>query len=118
MWLISYHVVPKPNSPEFQKSGGAYVNCWILYAWQDGAEALARYEVEKEWTITNTEEVSWYEADDFNDDDEDKEYFDQAQIDGGTFVYSLYPLDAEDTDEDFEIENSTVSSDEKLKTGH
>jgi hypothetical protein len=99
MWLISYHVIPKPNSPEFKKSGGAYVNCWILYAWQDGAEHLARYEVEKEWTITETEEISWYEINDFDELDEDKQYFLQSQIDGGCFVYYYYPLGAEDEDD-------------------
>jgi len=64
MWLITYHAVPKPNSPDFKEVGGAYVNCWILYAWQDGAEHLAKFEVEKEWVITDTEEISWYEVED------------------------------------------------------
>jgi hypothetical protein len=102
MWLITYHAVPKPNSPEFQKSGGAYVSCWILYTWQDGAEALSRYEVEKEWTITDTEEISWYDVGDIEDDSPHKEFFDQAMIDGGTFVYNLYPIDADDVNEDSE----------------
>jgi len=107
MWLICYHVIPKPNSPDFQKSGGAYVNCWILYAWQDGAEHLAKYEVEKEWIITDTEEISWVEVDDFDDNSEEKEYFSQAQIDGGCFVYHHYPLNAGDEDEDFEDVNDS-----------
>jgi hypothetical protein len=117
MWLIRYHVVPKPNSPEFQKSGGAYVNCWILYAWQDGAEYLAKFEVEKEWIITETDEISWVELDDF-DDEEDREYFLQAQIDGGCFVYHHYPLNAEDIDEDFELENSTTNNQKIIRTEH
>lgn len=102
MWLITYNAVPKPNSPEFQKSGGAYVNCYILFAWQDGAELLAKYEVEKEWTVIETEEISWIEVNDFKDNDENKEYFLQAQIDGGCFVFYKYPLEAEESDEDFE----------------
>ncbi len=108
MWLIRYHVIPKLNSPEFQKSGGAYVNCWILYARQDGAEYLAKYEVEKEWAITETEEISWIEIDDFDEEDEDKQYFLQSQIDGGCFVYYYYPLNANDeNDEDFEDINDS-----------
>ena len=114
MWLIRYHVVPKPNSPEFQEAGGAYVNCWILYAWQDGAEYLAKYEVEKEWTIIETEEISWIEIEDFDENDEGKENFLQAQIDGGCFVYHHYPLNAEDTDEDFE----NVTDSRLLKTNN
>ena len=51
MWVITYHVVPKPGTKEFDKSGGAYVDFWILYTWQDGAEPLAKYEVEKEWGL-------------------------------------------------------------------
>jgi len=113
MWLITYHVIPKPNSPEFQKSGGAFVNCWILYAWQDGAEQLAKYEVEKEWAITEIDEISWIEDDDFENDDERKEYFLQARIDGGCFVYHHYPLEAEESDEDFEdaTDSKLINSD-------
>ncbi len=118
MWLISYHVIPKTNSSEFQKIGGAYVNCWILFAWQDGAEHLAKYEVEKEWIITETEDVSWVEIDDFDEKPEEREYFLQAQIDGGCFVFYNYPLDAEDVDEDFELDNSTTNSPRLTKTEH
>ena len=75
MWLITYNAIPKPNSPEFQKSGGAYVNCYILFALQDGAEHLSKYEVEKEWTIIETEEISWVEIEDFENNVEAREYF-------------------------------------------
>jgi hypothetical protein len=102
MWRICYHVVPKPNSQAFQECGGAYVNCWILFAWQDGAEYLAKYEVEKEWIITETDEISWVEIEDLSEDVENKEYFLQAQTDGGCFVFYRYPLNAEEPDGDFE----------------
>jgi|GEM_PF-1315065 len=114
MWCITFHVVPKPATPEYEKSGGAYVDCWLLYAWEDGAEHLARYEVEKEWIIIGEQGRSWIDFKDFEPGDPDIEYFDQAMIDGGTFVYNLYPLKADDErDEDFEIENAT-SSDRRL----
>ena len=118
MWRISYHVVPKPNSPAFEKCGGAYVNCWILFAWQDGAELLAKYEVEKEWTITEPAEISWYEPGDIDDDSPHKEYYDQAAIDGGCFVFHQYELESEGSDEDFELENATTKNKKVLKTGH
>lgn len=118
MWLITYEVIPKPNTPAFNECGGAYVSCWILFAWQDGAEHLARYEVEKEWLIVQTEEISWVESDDIAIDSENRQYFEQALVDGGTFAYFQFPIEAESEDEDFEIENSSVSSDRKLKTSH
>lgn len=119
MWLIRYHVIPKFDSPHFQKSGGAYVNCWIFYAWQDGAECLAKFEVEKEWTIIETEEIEWVELDDFEEnEDSEKEYFLQAQTDGGCFVYHHYPLDAVEEDEDFELKNSTSNNPKLSKTEH
>lgn len=102
MWLIRYSVIPKPNTSAYKEAGGAYVNCWILFAWQDGAEHLAKYEVEKEWTIIKTDDISWIEIDDFEEDDEGKDYFLQAQIDGGCFVFYQYPLNAKETDDDFE----------------
>ena len=118
MWVITYQVIPKAGTDR-DDCGGAYVDCWILYAWQDGAEHLARYEVEKEWTIVETEGVSWLESEEVPTDDPDREFFDQALIDGGTFVYNTYPLESErNADEDFAVENSTVSSDVKLKTDH
>ena len=117
MWMITYHAVPKPGTSEFEKSGGAYVNCWILYAWQDGAEHLSRYEVEKEWTITETVEISWVEEDDIDEDN--REYFEQALIDGGTFVFNMYPLNAADADdEDLEPDEETGMSEKQLKTNH
>ena len=118
MWVITYHVVPKPGTTEFNKSGGAYVDCWILYAWQDGAEHLSKYEVEKEWVITETLGISWIEAEDIADDDPDKEYFEQALVDGGTFVYNLYPLNADEEDEDFELEPDVAIAEDRLKTNH
>ena len=102
----------------FNEIGGAYVNCWIQYAWQDGAEVLARYEVEKEWTITEVEEVFWVEMGDYEDDPDNREYFLQAQIDGGCFVYHQYPLDAPDEDADFQLENASTSDKSVLRTNH
>lgn len=118
MWLITFHAIPKPGTPEFEKSGGAYVNCWILYAWEDGAEHLARYEVEKEWIIIEKVSASWIEDEDIAKDDEDREYYDQVLIDGGTFVYNMYPLNADEADEDFEVEDETGFSEERLGTDH
>jgi len=118
MWVITYEAIPKPSNPEFGKSGGALIDCWILYAWEDGAKYLARYEVEKEWTILETVGASWYESDDVPEEDPDRQYYDQVLIDGGTFVYNIYPLQADDNDEDFDLENATVSSDSRLKSGH
>ena len=116
MWLIRFHAVPKPNSSELQQTGGAYINCWILYAWQDGAEHLAKFEVEKEWLITEIEEITWIEFEDL--EETDREFFLQAQTDGGCFVYYHYPLEAKDEDEDFELENSTANNPKLTKTKH
>ncbi|MEP7211577.1 MAG: hypothetical protein ABI791_00770 [Acidobacteriota bacterium] len=118
MWLIRYHAVPKADTPAFAESGGAYVQCWILWAWQDGAENLARFEVEKEWIITENEETSWYEPDDFTDDDDNKQYVDEAMMYGGCFVFHHYPLNALESDEDFDVENATTSNRDLLKKNH
>jgi hypothetical protein len=118
MWRITYHIVPKPNTAKYSEFGGAYVDCWILYAWEDGAEYLARYEVGKEWIILEEEGRWWVESEDLLDGDPNREYFDQAVIDGGTFVYNTYPLEADEEDEDFEMENTTASTDKRLKSDH
>ena len=107
MWLITYHVIPKPGTPNFEKVGGAYVNCWILFAWQDGAELLAKHEVEKEWTITEPPEISWYDPGDIEPDNPSWEYYEQATIDGGCFVFHTYDDDDEEADEDIKIDDDT-----------
>jgi hypothetical protein len=118
MWRITYHVIPKPENPRFGECGGAYVNCWILYAWQDGAGALAKYELEKEWVITGPAEFSWYDSiDELVPGHRDREFFEQAIIDGGCFVYDWYPLDA-DHDEDFDLDHEMPGDAKALKTEH
>ena len=118
MWLISYHVVPKPGTKAFDESDGAYVNCWILFAWQDGAELLAKHEVEKEWIITEPGEISWYDPGDVTEDSPHREYYDQALIDGGCFVFHHYALDAKAVGEDSELENKTSTDEKIIRTGH
>jgi hypothetical protein len=117
MWLFTFHVVPRPGSPAITEFGGAYVNCWILYAWQDGAEVLARYEVEKEWIITETVAVSWYDPGEILKSDDHFEYYEQATIDGGVFVYDTYPVEAED-EEDFELDDAASRNSKSTKTNH
>ena len=45
------------------------------------------------------------------------DYFLQAQIAGGCFVFYNYSLDAED-DEDFNLENSTANNPKLTRTEH
>ena len=100
MWMITYHVIPKPRTPAFADCGGAYVNCFIVHASQEGAEQIATFEVEKEWSILTLEEISWFEDDyDFPTDDPRREYFEEALVDGSIFVFHEYPIGADEEDD-------------------
>lgn len=79
---------------------------------------LARYEVEKGWTITEHTGSSWYEPGEIKETDNYYQYYSQAEIDGGCFVYHMYPLDAEDVDEDFELENATTTNIKLVNRNH
>ena len=78
--------------------GGAYVNCWINFSLQDGAEVLARYYIEQDgWLPRETHEHRWAEQKDYQDNPDDLQYYLEAESEGVCFVFNTWPLDEEDT---------------------
>jgi hypothetical protein len=97
---------PAPDNEQEHGSGGAFVNCWINYILQDGAEVLARYYIERAgWIPAATHEHRWVEADDYKDEPENLHYYLEAQANGASFVFNSWPADAEDADTDYAEED-------------
>jgi len=48
MWYFILKVSPKPNTQLATEAGGAYVNCWIDFREQSGAEHLAKFYLNQE----------------------------------------------------------------------
>lgn len=72
---------------------GAYINCWVNFALEEGAEVLARHYVEKAGrVVTKVDEVFWVEREDY-EGEESLQYFDEASEEGVSVVLHLYPPD-------------------------
>src|SRR5207253_1718772 len=93
---------PTPDNEQESGVGGAFVNCWINFRLEDGAEVLAHYYLEQGgWTPGVTHEHRWVEADSYQNDPENLQYYLEAEADGASFVFQSWPADAEDADTEY-----------------
>jgi hypothetical protein len=84
------HVAPAPGS-RFTRYGGAYVSCWVNFTHGEGALVLAKHYVRAEgWRIRKVEEHRFPSRNDYSRSP-DLKYFDEASVDGSSFVYHRYP---------------------------
>ena len=101
MYYFLFLAHPKSGSEHEAKCAGAYVNCWIDFKNQGGAEQLARIALEDDgWIIDKCDEVRCPTRADYEspDDREYLEFFDQAHKDGWSFVFNCWDHDAPDKD--------------------
>jgi len=90
--MFWFMINARPLEPCAQ-SGRAYVNCWINFALQDGAELLAKHYIRKAgWSPGEVEDVRHVERNDYLDDPA-LQYFEEAAKDGASLVFYEYPLD-------------------------
>ena len=106
MFFFTFLAVPTPDAREFHDSGGAYVNCWIR---GDGdrhqAEARASDLIhEYGWSVEALEEGAIVNSESYDEDDEDREFFEQALVEGEVLVFNTWPRGDEDDEEDEEEE--------------
>ncbi|HXG85054.1 MAG TPA: hypothetical protein VNI84_13620 [Pyrinomonadaceae bacterium] len=112
MWLFTIHAIPGEKSPDFKETGGAYINCWIDFTLQDGAELLARFYIEQNnWIVIEIDEVSRVEDADYLIGEPKREYFVEAKEDGASFLYCQYPIEDK---EDWENDETSFP----IKTNH
>ena len=103
MFFYTFLAVPTPDAKEFQDSGGAYVNCWIR---SDGGDRYQAEERAKDliqeygWSVEALEEGAIVSSGSYNDDDEDREFFEQALVEGEVLVFNTWPRGDEDEEED------------------
>jgi hypothetical protein len=99
MWYFILRVSPKPNTELAKEAGGAYVNCWINFREKEGAEHLAKFYLEQAgWNHEETQEASWVEKEDYDDDPEGMQNFLEAETDSGSFVVQQWGLNGEEED--------------------
>jgi len=92
MYLITFLAATISGNEDHGKVGEAYVNCWINEDTLDQAQSVARDLVsESHWEVLQDDEVSIFEASDFEDGDDRLQFFEQALIDGAVLVFHLCP---------------------------
>ena len=103
MFFFTFLAVPTPDAKEFHDSGGAYVNCWIR---SDGSD---RHQAEKRagdlieeygWSVEALEEGATVNSESYNPDDEDREFFEQALVEGEVLVFNTWPREEDGEEED------------------
>src|SRR3954453_15252722 len=93
MYYFRFDGVPGPLNPELATVGGAFIICWVDSSTLSQAEAAARQYIEEAgWEIKSIEETRIVYCHDYDDNPTGLEYFDQAVIDKGVFVFHQYPV--------------------------
>lgn len=105
MFFFTFLATPTPKAKEFHDAGGAYVSCWIQSGDRYGSEARAKELIEEYgWSVEALEEGAVVTREAYGDDDEDREFFEQALVEGEVLVFNTWPRGDEDEDEDGEDE--------------
>ena len=91
MFLINALAKPKKSSEHHGEVIGAYVSVYIDYKDAKGAFKLAKHYIKEEgWKVTEIEE-EYFSLDSIKDVDEDqKDFFTEAQEFGYTMVFNCY----------------------------
>ncbi|WP_299873591.1 hypothetical protein [uncultured Cocleimonas sp.] len=99
MFIFTIVAKPKPDNNESKELGGAYVNAYINFKDEEGAEVIARYYIEDAgWYAEETDEVSWVFKGDLKKSEERYQYFKEAKASGSCLVFNTWPIDAEDVE--------------------
>jgi hypothetical protein len=100
MYLLTFLAVPTPDAKEFHESGGAYVSCWIQNGDRHTAEQRARDLIQEYgWSVEGLEEGAIVTSADYDRDDEDREFYEQALVEGEVLVFNTWPRGEEDEED-------------------
>lgn len=97
MFFFTFLASPTEHAREFHDSGGAYVNCWIQETDRHRAEKRATDLIhEYGWSVDALEEGAIVTGDAYDEDDEDREFYEQALVEGEVLVFNTWPRGEED----------------------
>lgn len=97
MFYFRIEATPSLENEADAETGGAFVNCWIDFKIQDGAEELARYYIKQAgWVPGETEAARWVEKEEYREMPETLVWFTEAEEDGVCLVFHSWPVGAED----------------------
>ncbi len=95
MFLLTYHAKPNKTFEDYNEIGGAWVNCWIEHESPEEAEKIAKKEIEDyDWQIKKLDEIIEVDENYYSENEDKKEYFEQALIDKIVLLFHTYPKKA------------------------
>ena len=106
MHFFTFRSEPTPNAQEYAEFEGAYVNCWIRNDSREEAQARAAELIrDYGWTVEALEDSGTVSSEDYQEDDEDREFYEQALVEGEVLVFNTWPRGEEDEDGEEEDED-------------
>lgn len=97
IYSFTFLAAPTPDAKEFDKSGGAYVNCWIRSDDPEQAEERATDLIyEYGWSVESLEGEALVTGEDYVDDEESREFYEQALVEGEVLVFNTWPRGDDD----------------------
>jgi hypothetical protein len=100
IFFFTFRASPTPDAKEFDKSGGAFVNCWIRNDDADQAEERATALIyEYGWSVDSLEDAVPVTGEDYVDDEENRELYEQALVENEVLVFNTWPRGGGDDEE-------------------
>lgn len=113
MYFFTFLAVPTSDAKEFWEAGGAYVNCWIQGDDREDAERRASDLIhEYGWAVEALEEGAIVTGADYGPDDEDREFYEQALVEGEVLVFNTWPRGEEEDDDGEEEDEEKAEASE------
>lgn len=91
MIVLTHHVVPKPNHPEYAKIAGGYAVSFVNHTDLAVAAKVAEADIDEIWEVESLEESSAHEREDYLRDTENLVCYEQALIDFVVTIIHTYP---------------------------
>src|SRR4051812_42851056 len=90
IYFVGFRARPGEHLPKSTEAGGAYINCWIKADSTAEAQKVASTFIRSEgWIVECVEHEAHLIVE---PDDESRERFEQAQIDGECYVFHEWPV--------------------------
>jgi hypothetical protein len=90
IYFLGFRARPGQGLQELNRTGGAYINCWIRAGSRHEAQNVAHSFVTSEgWVVEGVEHEARLIT---QPDKKTEEYFKQAQIDGSCYVFHNWPV--------------------------
>jgi hypothetical protein len=99
LYLVTIEATPLSSTEAFEQFGGAFVNVYIPASTEDEALKTAQEEITRSgWQCVSIESLLYVTRDDYVEDEEGREHFEQALLDGAVLVFNTFPPEPDEGD--------------------